>query len=296
MKNTQPIDRTGRLAGIGYMVFGIASFASMDAVGKWLVRDFSVFQILAVRSTVVTLALVAWLLLTGGFSRVRSTQLGAHWVRALCGVGAFLFFFTSVRFLPLADAVAVAFGGPFIVTALSVPLLREHVDARRWFAIAIGFVGMVLIVQPTGDSFRPAALLVIAASFSYALMMILTRWMALRREDEKTSTFIFYTFLVQAISGSLACALAPGSVRSMNGRDLALIVAMGVLALGGHFGITRAFQRSPVSVVAPFEYSAVVWATVLGFVVFGEFPSASVWIGVSIIVAAGLYAIHRERT
>lgn len=289
-------ERRGRLAGIGYMMLGIASFASMDAIGKWLVRDVSVLQILAVRSTLVTLFLAAALPFMGGFSLVRSPQLRAHWVRALCGTGAFLFFFTSVRFLPLADAVAVAFGGPFIVTALSVPLLGEHVGERRWIAIAVGFVGMILIVQPTGEAFHPAALLVILASFSYALMMILTRWMARRREDEKTTTFVFYTFFVQALVGWLAGAFAPGSFRSLSGMDFALILAMGALALSGHFGITRAFQRAPVSVVAPFEYSALVWATLLGVVVFGEFPSGYVWLGVAIVVAAGLYSIHSERT
>ena len=291
MKKDERIDR---LAGIAYMMLGIASFASMDAIGKWLVRDISVFQILAVRSTIVTLVLVAAFPFMGGFSLLRSPQLRAHGIRALCGVGAFLFFFTSVRFLPLADAVAVAFGGPFIVTALAVPLLGEHVDGRRWLAVAVGFVGMLLIVQPTGESFHPAALLVIAASFSYALMMILTRWMARRRSEEKTSTFVFYTFFFQAIAGWLGCALAPGSLRAMNGTHIALILAMGALALAGHFGITRAFQRAPVSVVAPFEYTALVWATLLGFVVFGEFPGASVWLGVAIIVAAGLYSVHRE--
>ncbi len=289
-------ERTTRLAGIAYMLLGIASFASMDAIGKWLIRDISVFQILAVRSTVVTLVIVATFPMIGGFSLMRSPQLGAHGIRALCGVGAFFFFFTSLRFLPLADAVAVAFGGPFIVTALSVPLLGEHVGGRRWVAIAVGFIGMLLIVRPTGEGFQPAALLVILSNFSYALMMILTRWMACRRGEEQTSTFVFYTFFVQAIIGWLACALAPSSLRPLNGTDLVLILAMGALALSGHFAITRAFQRAPVSVVAPFEYSALVWATLLGFVVFGEFPGAYVWLGVAIIVAAGLYSVHSEGT
>jgi len=276
------------------MTFGVASFAAMDAVGKWLVRDFSVFQILAVRSTAVTLLLTVLAPRLGGWRAVRSTQVGAHWLRALCGIAAFLFFFTSVRFLPLADAVAVAFGGPFIVTALSVPLLHEHVDARHWLAIGVGFLGMVLIVQPTGAGFRPAALLVIAASFCYALMMILTRFMATRRADEKTFTFIFYTFLVQAIVGWVGWAAFAGTWRPMEAVDLALTTGMGILALSGHFGITRAFQRAPVSLVAPFEYTALVWATLLGFLVFREFPEASVWVGVAIIVTAGLYTIHRE--
>ncbi len=281
------------LAGIAYMVLGIASFSLMDAIGKWLVRDHSVFEILAVRSTLITLVLLAVSLLFGGRGALRSNQPWAHIARSLCGVGAFLFFFTSVRHLPLADAVTVAFGGPFIVTALSVPLLKEQVDGGRWAAIAIGFLGMLLIVQPSGEGFRPAALLVIASSFCYALMMIMTRWMHQRSgSTEKTFTFVFYTFAVQAVAGWLGTAT---QTRALSVPDLGLILAMGALALAGHIGITLAFQRAPVSVVAPFEYTALVWATFLGFTVFGEFPAVMVWTGVAIIVGAGLYTIQRER-
>lgn len=281
------------LAGIAYMVLGIGCFSLMDAIGKLLVRHHSVFEILAVRSTIITLALLAVSPLFGGRRALWSRQPWAHWMRSLCGAGAFLFFFTSVRYLPLADAVAVAFGGPFIVTALSVPLLKERVDGGRWAAIAIGFLGMLLIVQPTTEGFRPAALLVIASSFSYALMMIMTRWMHQRSDNtEKTFTFVFYMFAVQAIVGWLGTATL---TRSLGAADMGWILAMGALALAGHIGITLAFQRAPVSVVAPFEYTALVWATFLGFTVFGDFPGAMVWVGVAIIVAAGLYTIQRER-
>ena len=133
--------RRDKLAGIGFILLGIAAFASMDAIGKWLVRDYSVFQVAAVRSTMVLGVLVLALPFVGWTDAIRSEQLGAHVGRAACGFAAFVFFFTSVRYLPLADAVAVAFGGPFIVTALSVPLLGEHVGGRRWAAIGVGFVG-----------------------------------------------------------------------------------------------------------------------------------------------------------
>ena len=284
-----------RLAGIGYMTLGIASFSAMDAVGKWLVRDYSVFQILAVRSTFVAILLTAVMPLLGGREAIRSSQRAAHVARSLCSILAFLFFFTSVRYLPLADAVAVAFGGPFIVTALSVPLLGEHVNWRRLLAIGVGFAGMLLIVQPTGAGFRPAALLVIASSFFYAFLMITSRWMTRRSNGkEKTFTFLYYTFVVQTLFGWLTLGSMSGGWRSMTAEDVGLGAAMGGLALGGHFGITRAFQLAPVSVVAPFEYTALVWATLLGFTVFGEFPGADVWTGVAVIVAAGLYTIHRE--
>jgi drug/metabolite transporter (DMT)-like permease len=282
------------LHGIAYMVLGIASFSAMDAIGKWLVRDHSLFEILAIRSTLVTLFLLVITPAFGGRSALGSSQPWAHVARSLCGVAAFLFFFASVRYLPLADAVAVAFGGPFIVTGLSVPLLKEHVDGRRWAAIMVGFLGMLLIVQPAGEGFRPAALLVIASSFCYAMMMIMTRWMHQRSGGiEKAFTFVFYTFAIQSVAGWLGF-VALG--RGMSTSDLGFIVAMGPLALMGHIGVTLAFQRAPVSVVAPFEYTALVWATMLGFMVFGDFPGTWVWVGVAIIIAAGLYTIERQRS
>ncbi|HXV59841.1 MAG TPA: DMT family transporter [Vicinamibacteria bacterium] len=285
--------RKETLSGIGFMVVGVACFATMDAMGKWLVRDYSVFQLLALRSSFVVLILLGVAAVSSGWDLVRTPQPGAHLVRALCGVGAFLFFFTSVRFLPLADAVAVAFGGPFIVTALSVPLLGERVDTRQWIAIAVGFFGMLLVVRPTGEGFRPAALLVIASSFSYAFLMILTRWMSRRSGfRERTSTFLFYTFFVQALAGWTG---SMGRLEAMGPFDWLLTAGVGLFALGGHLGITIAFQRAPVSTVAPFEYTALVWATVFGFVVFRDFPSVEVWLGVAIIVAAGLYSVHREK-
>jgi drug/metabolite transporter (DMT)-like permease len=284
--------RNETLAGIGYMMFGIVCFAAMDAAGKWVVRDISVFQLLALRSGLVAALLLSAAPFLGWRRAFHTTQPRAHLFRSLCSTLAFLFFFASVRFLPLADAVAIAFGGPFIVTALSVPILAEHVDRARWIAVATGFLGMLLIVQPTGEAFRPAALLVIASSFSYALVMVLTRWMS-RRSDrtERTYTFLVYTFVFQALVGF---TFGLSRWKAMSGFELLLTGAVGLLALGGHFGITVAFQHAPASVVAPFEYTALVWATLFGFFVFGDFPALSVWLGVAVIVSSGLYTLHRE--
>ena len=274
------------------MLLGVASFAGMDAIGKWAVRDFSVFQVLAVRSAVGAAILLLLAPLYGGREVLRTSQPAAHVLRSLCSTVAFLFFFASVRVLPLADAIAVEFGGPFIVVALSVPFLGERVGRRRWIAVAVGFLGMLLVAQPTGRGFRPEALLVLLASVSYSLMMVLTRWMAERSGGkERTFTFLAYTFGVQGLVGLLG---APASWESMSGFDVALTAAMGVFTLGGHLGVTAAFQRAPASVVAPFEYTALVWATIFGFLFFGDFPGPMVWMGVAVIVGAGLYTLRRE--
>jgi drug/metabolite transporter (DMT)-like permease len=284
--------RSESLSGMLFMVFGIASFAGADAIGKWMVADYSVFQVLLVRSISAVLVLVALAPIFGGREVARTSQPWAHLARSLCSTLAFLFFFASVRFLPLADAVAVEFGGPFLVMALSVPILGERIDRGRWLAVVAGFAGMLLIVQPTGRGIRPEALLILASSFSYAFMMVLTRWMARRTGgEERTFTFLVYTMSLQLLVGLAGAFL---SWREMTGFDLALTLAMGVFALGGQFGVTAAFQKAPASVVAPFEYTALVWATFFGVFIYGDFPAPPVWIGVAVIVAAGLYTLRRE--
>jgi drug/metabolite transporter (DMT)-like permease len=274
------------------MVLGTASFACMDAIGKWAVGSYSVYQVLAVRSLVVALVLLLLAPFFDGREVFRTAQAGAHVGRALCSTLAFLFFYSSVRVLPLADAIAVEFGGPFIVVALSVPLLGETVHRTRWIAVAIGFLGMLLVVQPRAEGFRPEALLVLLASFSYSLMMVLTRWMSERSGGkERTFTFLVFTFLVQVLVG------VGGALRTwapMSPFDIALTAAMGLFTLGGHLGVTVAFQRAPASLVAPYEYTALVWATLFGLVFFGDFPQPMVWVGVAVIVASGLYTLRRE--
>ena len=274
------------------MLAGVASFACMDAIGKWAVRDFSVFQVLLVRSAVAAAILLLLAPYFGGREVLRTRQPASHVLRSLCSTVAFLLFFASVRVLPLADAIAVEFGGPFIVVALSVPFLGERVGRRRWIAVAVGFLGMLLVAQPTGRGFRPEALLVLLASLSYSLMMVLTRWMAERSGgQERTFTFLVYTFGVQGLVGFLG---APAAWEPMSGFDVALTAAMGVFTLGGHLGVTAAFQRAPASVVAPFEYTALVWATIFGLLFFGDFPGPMVWMGVAVIVGAGLYTLRGD--
>jgi drug/metabolite transporter (DMT)-like permease len=151
---------------------------------------------------------------------------------------------------------------------------------------------MLLIVQPKGGGIRPEALLILASSFSYAFMMVLTRWMARRTGGmERTFTFLVYTISLQLLVGLAGASL---SWREMTGFDLTLTLAMGVFALGGQFGVTAAFQKAPAAVVAPFEYTALVWATFFGLFIYGDFPEPPVWLGVAVIVAAGLYTLRRE--
>jgi drug/metabolite transporter (DMT)-like permease len=272
------------------MVLGVATLSWMDAIGKRVAADYSVFQMLAVRSTVAIALLTLLLSLRGGLRTLRTRQPLGHALRSLCGLVAFVTFYAALRHLPLADAVAVAFGSPFLVTALAGVLLDERVSVRQWIAIAVGFLGMLLIVRPGAAGLRPAALLVLVSSAAYAFMMVLAR--AMTRPDkphENTFSFVFYMLVGQAAGGWLVTL---GTWRTPDGVALAEMCAMGVLGILGNYGLAEAFRNTPVATVAPFEYTGLVWAVLLGVVMFGDVPPASFWAGTAIIVSAGLYTLR----
>jgi len=289
-----PANTDDKAAGIAYMVLGIASLSFMDAFGKRVAANYSVFQMLAIRSTVAILLLVILLIFVGGLPTLRTRQPGGHALRSLCGLVAFVCFYAALRHLPLAEAVAISFGSPFIVTALGRFLLKETVGIRQWFAIAVGFLGMVVIVRPGASGVQPAALLVLVSGLAYAFMMVLTRWMTRpERPHESTYSFVFYMLAGQAVAGWL---VATSTWRTPDARALLEMAAMGVLGILGNYGLAQAFRTAPIATVAPFEYTGLIWAVILGAVLFGAVPPPSFWAGAVIIVGAGLYTVRSEVT
>lgn len=283
-------DTDAKTTGIACMVLGIASLSVMDALGKRVAAHYSVFEMLAIRSTVAIILLVALLPFLGGLQMLRTQQPAGHALRAGFGLVAFVCFYAALRHLPLADAVAVAFGSPFLVTALARFVLKEAVGLRQWIAIVVGFLGMVIIVRPSGASLRPAALLVLVSGLAYAFMMILARWMTRpERPHESTVSFVFYMLAGQAAAGWLVAA---STWRTPDARAFAEMAAMGVFGILGNYGLAQAFRMAPVATVAPFEYTGIVWAVILGAAFFGDVPPPSFWAGTAIVVWAGLYTVR----
>jgi len=277
-------------AGVLYMIVGISALSCMDALGKRIAPHYSVFQMLAIRSTVALALIVAFLGARKRLGTLRTAQLGGHAARAFCGLVAFVCFYASLRHLPLADAVAIAFASPFLITALGRFVLKENVTPRQWLAIAVGFLGMLVIVRPGASGFHPAALLVVVCSLAYASMMILTRWMTRpHRPADPNLTFVFYMLAGQAAVGWLVAA---ASWRTPDPPALLEMAGMGVLGIIGNYGLAEAFRVAPVATVAPFEYTGLIWAVVLGALVFGDVPAPSFWIGAAVIVWAGLVAVR----
>lgn len=270
------------------MAMAVALLSIMDMLVKVLVTaGHGVFQIMALRSAVILVLFIVLLPRWGGLSSLRPARPAALLARSLAGAAGALLFFASFRSLPLADATALAFGAPFAMTALSAPLLKEHIGRARWLTVAVGFLGVLIVTRP-GGTFEPAVLYAIGGSFGYALMMVLGRWLG-------TSEPLFrQVFHFNLVLGVVALPVAAADWRPMAADDIGLLGLLSLLAFAGHFCLTAAFVRAPVGVVAPFEYTALAWAAALGYLVWGHVPEPAVLGGSAIIVASGLYILHQE--
>ncbi len=284
-------DETGGdnlLLGVVLMVFGMAVLNAMDAISKLLAIDYSGIQVAWARYTFHLLPLV----LLAGPARLRrmvrtinpraqimrSTSLS---ISAVCIILAF-------SLMPLADAIAVSFIAPLMVVALSARFLGENVGPHRWVAVFVGFAGMLVLVWPKGNVFETGALFAVASAVFWAIGLMFTRHV---RGDDPWST-LFYTALIGAALLSLA---VPFFWRMPSMMAWSLMLAMGLLGGVAHALIILAFRNASASLLAPYNYTLLVWATFYGWLLFDQLPGLRASVGAAIIVAAGLYAWYRER-
>jgi drug/metabolite transporter (DMT)-like permease len=275
--------------GILLMMAAGFGFTLMDAVAKYLAQSFPVIEVAWGRYLFHALALPLIVGRYGGFATVRSNRLWLQLLRSLLLLGSTVFFWYAVKFIPLADATAIGFVGPLILTALSVPFLKEKVGPRRWAAVAVGFFGALIIIRPGPDMAQPAALLPLCSATCFAGYAICTR--LLSRSDGWATTLIW-----SAVVGLVVLSfLVPFHWRSpgLSGwLGLALLGGLGGMA---HLLMIFAYARAPASTLAPLSYIQLLWSTGLGFFLFANFPDAWTLAGGIVIAASGLYVIHRER-
>lgn len=283
----RPAERIG--FGIGCAVVGLFGMAVMDACAKFLGSGYAVSQIILARNGIGAVAVLIFVLASGaGLAALRPQRPLLLALRTLVNLGAAYFFFTGLRYLPLADAFAIAFAAPLFITALSVPVLGEHVGLRRWGAVIFGFAGVVVVVQPGTDSFRLEALLPLAAALSYAVAMLIGRIMT---RDMSTASIMFWPSLGATIAMGF---LMPLQWQTPTLPDAGLFVFMGLIGTAGMALITQGYRHAPAAVIAPFDYSVLVWGVIIGWVVFRDIPTPNVWIGAAMLIASGLYILHRE--
>lgn len=274
--------------GILWMLFAVFLFVTMDAIAKHLVRTYPVAQVVWGRYTFHLLLLT--ILLGRRLPEVAATQrLGVQLLRSMLVLGTTILFFFGLRFVPLAEASAIMLVSPLIVTALSVPLLGEHVGAHRWAGVLVGFAGALVIMRPGAGLLAAPALLPLGAAGIYALYQITTRMLS--RTDAPLTTLV-YTPLVGTVAASAA---VPFFWTSPDATGWGLMVLLGFLGGVSHFALIKAFQSSRAATIAPFGYTNLVWATLFGILFFGEYPDARTLVGAAIIVGSGLYIFHRER-
>jgi drug/metabolite transporter (DMT)-like permease len=277
------------LAGILWMLSAGFILSVMDGLIKWSVGLYPVAQVVAVRSVFVLLFLAPVIARSGGVATLRTRKPLGHLLRVCLTVAAILTFFEAVRLLPLATVIAIGFGAPLLMTALSVPVLGERVGVHRWTAIVIGFIGVLVITRPGPEGLSWPALLALVSSLFFAAHLVSARYLA---RSETDMALMFWQNLGVLV---VTCAMAPFVWMELATGDLAAIAAMALLLLLGQYCTVRAFRSAPVGAVAPFQYAELVWATLIGFLFWQELPGVNVWVGAAIVVASGLYIIWRER-
>lgn len=280
---------SARVQGIALMCVAVFIFAVMNAIAKELGRSYSVVSIVWVRYAVPTLLIA---LIMGPRLRMellRTNRLGLQLVRALLLVAATLLTFEGLRFLPLAEWTGISFVSPLLVAALSVPLLGERVEPRCWVSIAVGFLGVMIMVRPGSSVAGWPVLLPLCWALCYASYEMLTRRIS---GGARSVTTLFYTMAVGTVATS---PLLPLVWRTPDPLDGCLMVGLGILGGIGHFALIKAFDRSPAATLAPFDYTKLVWATVLGLFLFGDFPDSWSLVGMTIVAASGLYVLFSLR-
>lgn len=281
-----------RLFGIGLVILGYMMFAIIDTCAKWLSQaGLPTSEVVFVRYAGQLFIVSALLLPTRGRQLIRTRNLKLEIIRGLFLLASTAANFIAILFLPLTITGAILFTTPFILTALSIPLLGEQVGWRRWVAIGVGFVGILVIVRPGSEAFHPAVLLSLACALFTALYMVTTRKLA---GVDGVSTQQFYSGLV-ATTCLVPFVVARGWVWPSDPASWFAFVMIGTAALAGHQFLTTAYRYAPASVLAPFGYVQILFLTGSSWLVFNQPPDAWFFIGLPIVVGSGLYIWLRER-
>ena len=286
--STAAVLRNPALRGIALMVLAVLLFSTMDMLVKLAAERFPLNEVLFARNF-FAFGPVLWVVArSGGIAAVRTRNYGGHIIRSVTGMSAMAFFFASYQALPLGEAVALGSAGTIFMTALSVPLLGERVGPRRWTAVAVGFLGVLVMTRPGFAVFDPSALLAIGGAVSYALAMIAIR--KLGRSESNLAIVFHFTLILTVVFG----LTLPFSFVMPTGWGWPLLISIGFIGGCAQFAMTAAFRMAPIGLIAPFDYLALVFAASFGFLIWGDVPDIFLVAGAAIVVASGLYILHRE--
>lgn len=275
--------------GVLLMTAGFAAFSVADVIAKLLTVDYHPVQIAMTRQLGLVLGVVVLIFLNGP-GLLRSVAPGMQIARGLCAIVSATCFVFAIAYVPLADAIAVSFMAPFIVTILGATILGEPVGIRRWSAVGAGLVGTLVIIRPGMGVFHPAIFLVVGAATAFAVRQIISRHLGSR---DRTVTTLAYTSLTTIIVLAVPLPFFWHTPNDMS--DIALMAGMALLAGLGEFLIIRALEIALAVVVSPTHYSLIIFGTLWGYLFFGDLPDGWTWVGALIIIVSGLYMMGRER-
>lgn len=289
MSNAAVVDTSDRIfAGILFTSLSYVLFSSQDAMIKLLVAGISVWQVLFFRGVTV---LVGCAILGGPKlfrDAARSPIIGSMFLRSVLILCAWLCYYSAARTLQLAELTTIYFAAPVMVTILSVLILREKVPAFRWLAVLVGFAGVFIACDPANLGFTIPVMLVLCGALFWALCVVLLRKTAMKERTMVQLLLNNVFFLVMAGLPMLFFWHTPDA------REAALLVGVGAIGGIGQFMMFEGMKRAPVSVIAPFEYTALVWAFVFGYLIWGDIPRGEVFVGAALIVGAGFIIIASE--
>lgn len=281
--------RNNPALGIAFMIASMFLFAAMDAISRHITQTYAIGQILAIRFVffmIFAIILVGPRRVPASF---RTTNLPLQIVRGLILIAEVGIFVVAFRYLPLADVHAVAAAAPLVVVALAGPLLGERVGLHRWIAVLAGFVGVLVIVRPGFREIDLLMLLPVVAMLLWGVLQLVSRLIG--RYDGPNTTLLYSTVIALVIS----LALGPWHWRSPDLDGWTWLLLASVAGAGAHYFLIRAMDAAEASMMQPFSYTLVLWATLMGWLAFGEFPDDWTIAGGVMIILAGLYALYRER-
>jgi len=277
------------LVGIGLMILAMLIIPVMDGIAKDLSARYSITQITWARYFIHFSFMLPLVLLQFSLSTLLPKNPGLQVLRSSLLMCSTFLYFWAISLIPMADAITLIFIYPIIVTALSALILKEHVGVRRWLAVVAGLLGTCIVVRPGVLEIGLGTFLALGAGMTYGCYLIATRKLANSAPPLITLTF---TALIGTIVFS---ALVPSYWQTPSDTDLMLMLALGLLAALGHYLIIKSFEYAQASVLAPYGYTEIITASLIGYFAFGDFPDSYTWMGVSIIVASGIYISVRER-
>ncbi|MEM6902468.1 MAG: DMT family transporter [Pseudomonadota bacterium] len=274
--------------GVALMVAGISTLAAMDVLIKIMSQTYSIPQVVFFRSLLSLPVLLLCLRFEGGWGALKTKHPFVHVTRGFVMAVTATCFIFSFQQLPLSDAYSIIFSNPLIVTLLAIPMLGERVGIHRLVAVGVGFVGVLIAMQPGFAQNNPGTYVALFGAFSYSLVQIFIRQMS--RTETTAAITIYGTIMITFFSA----VLLPWFWQTPTLMDLAILAVIGTMGGIGQYCLTSAFRYADASVLSPYNYVSLIWGAFFGFFVFGDVPSGATIVGSIIIAATGLYIINRE--